>query len=120
MLFWFFPSVLPVEWKCYITVHLPCLRVPKTTPRFDDSQEVREDSLDSVYRTHDYDLYVGEYKAKSAKWRRTWDTIWRKPGTDLQSLLPVESHGTHFIPSATSCIMIMHGKYPLPGKLFGD
>lgn len=56
MLLWFFPSVLPVEWKCYITVHLPCLRVPETTPRFDDSQEVREDSLDSVYRTHDYDL----------------------------------------------------------------
>lgn len=108
--------------------YTPCLRVPKTTASFGDSQELRkdsqevkEDSQDSAYcRTHGYDLQGGGYKAKSAKYKRPWGTIWRKPGTDFQSLLLGESHGMSFIPSATICTKIMPVQYSPPGQPCGD
>lgn len=125
--------VLPIRSICGLEMryngmlpYTPCLRVPKTTASFGDSQDLREDSQevkegsqDSAYcRTHGYDLRGGGYKAKSAKYKRPWGTIWRKPGTDFQSLLLGESHGMSFIPSATSCTKIMPVQYSARAALW--
>ena len=74
---------------------------PKTTSRFKDCQEDKEDSQDSVLSPlMAMTYYRRRIESKISKGKRSMGQ--KKPGTSFQGLLPGESHRTRsFSPGIT-------------------
>lgn len=74
--------------------------ISKTTPGFNGS--VLEDSADS--HTHGYDYSKRKKPSTSAKENSAWGEVWRKPSTNSQGPLPVESLRTHATTRGKCCL----------------